>query len=284
MQLARRLTVRPATIVVALATLLGVELLSLHRNAAPVRAHQPERAAVIQQHFDRAIGGDAAGFAQVGPPSGAPPVGYPAPATAVAQSPEFAAVRARFERMPEDQVRAAGYVVAPNCVTAPAEANAGLPAPRGNMGFHAQRSGDWEAQFRSGQWDPQTPPILLLDADRRVVGIEWEAVRTTQPAPSLFGQTAPLLPGHGGPPEVNEPHYMLHAYFKPDGMVLFDVFDPELRCPDAQLTGPASVPAAAAPGQVPSGLPRTGGAAPALAALLGLSSLSAGAALRRVQG
>ena len=271
--------------VVALATLVGVGLSSLQRNAAPVRAHQAEQAAVIQQDVDSAPGGAAGASAQAGPPSGAPPagVGYPPPATPVPLPPDFAALRARFEHMPEDLVRAAGYVIAPNCVTAPAEANAGLPAPRGNMGFHAQKSGDWEAQFRSGRWDPQTPPILLLDADRRVVGVEWEAVWTTQPAPALFGQTAPLLPGHGGPPEVNEPHYMLHAYFKPDGTVLFDVFDPALRCPVAQGTGPAAAPAAAAPAQVPVGLPRTGGGAPALAALLGLGLLSSGAARRRVR-
>jgi hypothetical protein len=246
---ARWLTV-PAMAVAAVAAMLGLELLGLHGGAAPASAQQA--------------------------------VGYPAPTTPVAQSAEFAAVRARFEGMPEAQVRAAGYVVAPNCVTAPAEANAGLPAPRGNMGHHAQKSGDWEAQFRSGRWDPQTPPILLLDANKRVVGIEWEAIRTTQPAPALFGQTAPLLPGHGGPPEVNEPHYMLHAYFRPNGMVLFDVFDPELRCPVAQVTGPAA-PAAAAPAQVPGGLPRAGGAAPALAGLLGLSLLVTGVAVRRAR-
>jgi hypothetical protein len=232
MRLAGRLRVG-TTAGPTVAAMLGLGLLGLHGGAAPASAQQA--------------------------------VGYPAPTMPVAQSAEFAAVRARFEGMSEAQVRAAGYVVAPNCVTAPAAANAGLPTPRGNMGFHAEKNADWAAQFKSGRWDPQTPPILLLDASKRVVGIEWEAVRTTQPAPSLFGQTAPLLPGHGGAPEVNDPHYMLHAYFKPNGMVLFDVFDPELRCPVAQVTGPAA-PVAAAPAQVPAGLPRAGGAVPALAA------------------
>jgi len=54
--------------------------------------------------------------------------------------------------------------------------------------------------------------------------------RRGQAAPTRFGQTIPLLPGHPGEPDVNKPHFMLHAYFKPDGQVLFDVWDPELSC------------------------------------------------------
>jgi hypothetical protein len=58
-------------------------------------------------------------------------------------------------------------------------------------------------------------------------GLEWEATRHA-PAPLLFGQTLVIQPGHPGVPE---PHYMLHAYFRPVGEVLFSVFDPQLSCP-----------------------------------------------------
>lgn len=189
--------------------------------------------------------------------------GPPAPATPVPRPPDLAAVRARLEGLTEAQVRAMGYTnAAPECVSSPA----------GAMGFHIEHPWLWRDQFTSRRWDAQNPPILLLDASRRVVGIEWEAVSTTQPPPSVFGQTAPLLPGHPGPPEVSATHYMLHVYFKPNGMVLIDSWDPDLRCP---------APAAAAPTQ----LPRTGGAAPGaapvLAGALALALLGTGAALRR---
>ena len=189
--------------------------------------------------------------------------GPPAPARPVAQTPELAAVRARFEGLSEAQVRAMGYTtVAPECVSSPA----------GGMGFHIEHPRLWREQFTPGRWDAANPPILLLNASRRVVGIEWEAASTTQPPPSVFGHTAPLLPGHPGPPEVGVPHYMLHIYFKPNGMVLIDSWDPALTCP-------------AAAGGAPALLPRTGGAAPwtvsALAGLLGLVLIGTGAALRR---
>ena len=182
----------------------------------------------------------------------------PAPVLAPQPS-EFAAVRARFEGMTEAQVQAAGYEVDPHCVTA---ADAGLPPAVGGMGFHAVHPQHFREQFPSGRLDPQNPPLLLLDANKRVVGLEWEAA-ASRPQPELFGQTVPLLPGHPGPAEVNVPHYMLHAYFKPDGMVLFSVFDPALTCP-AAASAPAMQPApavgpappAAAPAPAPVQLPR----------------------------
>ena len=50
---------------------------------------------------------------------------------------------------------------------------------------------------------------------------------------------------------------MLHAYFRPDGGVLFDVFDPQLRCPAASGAAPAAQ-TGPAPTQAARGLPRTG--------------------------
>jgi hypothetical protein len=72
-----------------------------------------------------------------------------------------------------------------------------------------------------------SPPILLLDATQtRVIGLEWETSEAAG-AFTIFGQTAPLLPGHPGIPE---PHHMLHAYFRPNGQVLFAEFDPQVTC------------------------------------------------------
>lgn len=191
------------------------------------------------------------------------PPGFP-PAVMVAQTPEFATVRARWEGKTEAEVVAAGYMAEPACVRA---SDIGLPAALGNMGFHAVNPRLVAAQFPENQWDGQAPAVLLLDANKRVVGLEWEGRNTGKP-PALFGQTASLLPGHPGPPEVGVPHYMLHAYFRPNGMVLFDVFDQELRCPTL---------AAAAPTQ----LPRTGDLPIALVALAATGVAGVGLALRR---
>lgn len=204
--------------------------------------------------------------AQAGPPPGFPPAALVA--ALVTQRSEFAAVRARWEGKPDAEVTAAGYRIDQVCVRA---SGSGAPAAFGTMnrGFRAVHPQRLAAQFPENRWDPQAPPVLLLDTSKRVVGLEWEGRNTGQP-PVLFGQTAPLLPGHPGLSEVTVPHYMLHAYFRPGGMVLFDVFDPELRCP---------VPVAA-----PAQLPRTGGGSPLLVLLAGVGLLGASAALRWHRG
>lgn len=96
------------------------------------------------------------------------------------------------------------------------------------MGVHAINPRLHQAQFGPAKLDPQNPPLLLLDATKtRVIGLEWEAADVGQAPPRAFGQTVPLLPGHPGIPE---PHYMLHAYFRPGNRVLFAEFDPLVRC------------------------------------------------------
>ncbi len=181
----------------------------------------------------------------------------PPPATPIAQSAEFATVRAKFENMTPDQVKAAGYAPEPVCVS----------SPLGGMGFHAMNKQVWDAQFQSGKLDAQTPALVMLDGNNKVVGVEWEASQKVQPAPVLFGQTLTVQPGHPG---VEEPHYMLHAYFKPNGQVLFGVFDPQLKCP-------------AAPAGAPSAAPTTGGnILSPLWMLLGLALLFVGWATRRL--
>ncbi len=137
----------------------------------------------------------------------------------------FAEVRERFENLTPAEVTAAGYVAEPVCVSHP---------EAGGMGVHAINAGLMEAQFPTAEMDPNNPPILLLSADHtRVVGLEWEAKDLGQGEMELFGQTVTLQPGHPGVPE---PHYMLHAYFRPDGHVLFAAFDPELSCPPTPNT------------------------------------------------
>ncbi len=145
------------------------------------------------------------------------------PSVALAQEPidpppGFAAVRERFENLSPDEVAARGYRPAPPmCISSPA----------GGMGVHAMNRVLWQRQFNNARLDPQNPPMLLLSADmKRVVGLEWEAKNVGQGEMRLFGQKLLLL-GHPGMPE---PHYMLHAYFHPNGKVLFAEFDPELSC------------------------------------------------------
>ncbi|MBI3971684.1 MAG: hypothetical protein HY332_10390 [Chloroflexi bacterium] len=205
------------------------------------------------------------------------------PALATAQQPpvpmsqpaEFARVRARFESLTPAQARALGFEAEPACVS----------APPGGMGFHAVNP-RLMAQQVEGRLDPQNPPILLFDGNGRVVGLEWEVHNTGQPAPALFGQRIELLPGHPG---FEEPHYMLHAYFKPNGQVLFATFDPTLQCPPPDVLPAVLRPLLTGGAAVPAALPRTGGAERAgsplwpqalpMVALAGL--LLSGAALRR---
>ena len=106
------------------------------------------------------------------------------------------------------------------------------------MGIHAINPELLEAQFPPGTMDPANPPLLLLDENDKVMGLEWEAADVGQGQMELYGQTIELQSGHPG---AEEPHYMLHIYFKPDGKVLFGTndqtaFDPEAvpKCPPPQ--------------------------------------------------
>jgi len=199
----------------------------------------------------------ALGAALALPAVAAAQAGPPAPPPPVAMSAEFAALRARFESLTPAQVQAAGYVIpAPVCVT----------SPMGGMGYHAIHFARHAQQFQSGRMDPNNPPLLLIGGDGRVIGLEWETNQRAVPQ-TLFGQTVQILPGHEG---LEEPHYMLHAYFRPNGQVLFADFDPQVACPPPgtlpagyqlpQTGGPGASGAlgGAAPGAIQ--LPRTGGA------------------------
>lgn len=143
----------------------------------------------------------------------------------------FAELRGRFEDMTPKEVRAAGYIAEPPvCVSEP---------DLGSMGVHAINGQLVGGQFPAGKMDPQNPPVVLLSADMsHVVGLEWEAKDVGQGETELFGQKVVLQPGHPGIPES---HYMLHAYFRPNGKVLFSLFDPQLSCelPDSATVGGA---------------------------------------------
>ena len=136
----------------------------------------------------------------------------------------FAELRARFEGKSGDEIAAMGYIAEPPlCVSEP---------ELGGMGVHALNFPAFSAQFAAGVMDAQKPPVVLLDASlQHVIGLEWEAADVGQGAPEPFGQPAILLAGHPGPPGTEVPHYMLHAYFRADGQVLFAPFDPEVTCP-----------------------------------------------------
>ena len=151
--------------------------------------------------------------------------------------PEFAQLRQQYEGLTPEQVEAAGYAPEGPCVPSPTGVGA--------MGTHAINLEYLTAQFPNGTMDPTTPPVLLLGANGEVIGLEWEARDVGQGPMELFGQTIGLQPPHPG---VDEPHYMLHGYFKPDGQVLFGydtetAFDPDLSCPEMPETGGMAPPA-----------------------------------------
>ena len=144
---------------------------------------------------------------------------------------EVAALREKYEDMTPEEVKAAGYVAEPPvCVAAP-----GI----GGMGIHAMNRDLYEAQFPTGEMDPENPVILLLDAKQeKVIGLEWEAKDIGQGDMELFGVPVKLQEGHPGVPD---PHYMLHVYFRPDGQVLMlgadPAFDPDVMCPEMPDAG-----------------------------------------------
>ncbi len=167
------------------------------------------------------------------------------PATAVAQTsaaqpvdppPQVAQLRQQFEGLTPEQIRAAGYVPEGPCVPNPMGAGA--------MGIHAINEQLLMAQFPTGTMDPANPSVILVDENSRVLGIEWEAADVGQGPMELFGQTIQLQQGHPG---AEDPHYMLHIYFMPNGKVLFGTddqtaFSPELSCPSMPATGGMASP------------------------------------------
>src|ERR687894_1737015 len=102
----------------------------------------------------------------------------------------------------------------------------------------------WRPSSRRGRWILQ-PPVILLDQNNKVLGIEWEAKDVGQGPMELFEQTIQIQPGHPG---AEDPHYMLHIYFQPDGKVLFGTdpqtaFNPELSCDELPASGGIVSPA-----------------------------------------
>ena len=144
---------------------------------------------------------------------------------------QVAQLRQQFEGLTPEQIQAAGYVPEGPCILSPHGVGA--------MGTHAINQEYFEAQFPTGTMDPTQPNVLLVDQNDKVIGLEWEAADVGQGPIQLFGQTIQLQSGHPG---AEEPHYMLHIYFKPDGKVLFGVddqtaIDSELSCPPMPETG-----------------------------------------------
>ena len=150
---------------------------------------------------------------------------------------QVAQLRQQYEGLSPEQIKAAGYEPEGPCV----------PNPQGTgaMGIHAINQEYLEAQFPKGEMDPAQPPVLLLDQNSKVLGIEWEAKDIGQGPMELFGQTIKLQPGHPG---AEDPHYMLHIYFQPEGKVLFGTdpqtaFSPELSCEKLPASGGIVSPA-----------------------------------------
>ncbi len=195
------------------------------------------------------------------------------PAMAVAQitpqpvdPPEqVAELHQQFEGLTAEQIQAQGYVPEGPCIP--------NPEGPGAMGIHALNEELMQAQFPSGTMDPANPPVLLLDQNNTVVGVEWEAADVGQGPMEMFGQTIELQPGHPG---AEEPHYMLHIYFKPDGKVIMGgnaqmAFDPELSCPDMSMPETGGM---VSPLQIGGILVLTGGLALLGAALVARQRLS----------
>ncbi len=151
--------------------------------------------------------------------------------------PEFAELREQYEGLTPEQIEAAGYVPMHGCIANPAGAGA--------MGTHAINGELLTAQVPNGTMDPTAPTVLLLGNSGEVIGVEWEAADVGQGPMQMFGQTIQIQPGHPG---IEEPHYMLHGYFEPNGQVRWGyddatAFNPALSCPEMPETGGVTSPA-----------------------------------------
>jgi hypothetical protein len=185
------------------------------------------------QHVLRALAAILLGFAlwSVATAVSAAEPKWDLPTRLVDEPSGIAQLRAQYAPMTEAQLVAAGFQIEPLYVTAEM---LGLPAANGAMGYHAINPTLMGAQFPQGTMDAQHPPVVLLGSDKRVIGVEWEAADRGQAPPQLHGQTANLGPMHPG---ADQPHYMLHAFFRPGGKVLFGDFDPALATPGMPNTG-----------------------------------------------
>ena len=151
--------------------------------------------------------------------------------------PEFAQLRQQYEGLTPEEVAAAGYVPEGGCISNPEGAGA--------MGTHAINPALLEAQLPNGTMDPTAPPVLLLGNNGEVIGVEWEAADVGQGPMQMFGQTIQIQPGHPG---AEEPHYMLHGWFEPNGQVRWGYdtqteWNPALSCPEMPATGGVASPA-----------------------------------------
>ena len=150
---------------------------------------------------------------------------------------QVAQLRQQYEGLTPEQIKAAGYEPGSPCISDPDGVGA--------MGIHAINQELLQAQFPNGTMDPAQPPVILVDQNSKVLGIEWEAKDVGQGPMELFGQTIQLQSGHPG---AEDPHYMLHIYFQPNGKVLFGTddqtaFNPELSCDELPASGGIVSPA-----------------------------------------
>ena len=104
--------------------------------------------------------------------------------------PQVAELRQQFEGLTAEQAEAQGYAAEGPCVASPSGVGA--------MGIHALNPELLQAQFPNGTMDPANPPVLLLDENDEVMGVEWEAADVGQGQMEMFGQTIEIQPGHPG--------------------------------------------------------------------------------------
>src|SRR5918999_2735415 len=162
------------------------------------------------------------------------------PAVAVAQTstsqpvdppPQVAQLRQQYDGLTPEQIKAAGYAPGSPCISNPHGAGA--------MGIHAINQELLQAQFPNGTMNPAQPPVILIDENSKVLGIEWEAKDVGQGPMELFGQPIQIQPRH---PRVEDPHFKLHIYLQLAGKVLFGTdeqtaFNPELSCDELPASG-----------------------------------------------
>ncbi|MFQ5593503.1 MAG: hypothetical protein ACE5HA_05080, partial [Anaerolineae bacterium] len=116
------------------------------------------------------------------------------------------------------------------------------------------------------------PDVILLDADGKVIGVEYEIPEVVDPAPTVAGHPLVFTPPHPG---MESDHMSLHIYFVGSEERRFGTWNSAVVCPAG------STPAAAMLPQTGAGQGSTGMLVSLTLLISALALASSGLYLRR---
>lgn len=123
-------------------------------------------------------------------------------------------VEAAFADLTRADIEAMGYAIDEECITAE---SVGAPAALGAMGFHAINEALIDTTL-----DPLEPEIILLDAEDKVIAVEYATPPQDEPL-SVLGQQLAFVEG----PDIDA----VHLWFLENPAGQFADFNTNASCP-----------------------------------------------------